>query len=180
MIRISITDLSMWWVTNTAGISSSHELIRMSEMNSCRGNRTKSWRSSTNALQSIFLNITFCTSRFSQSLIFSVQGMVTYGTWLDTTGGVPRKQYPEICFVDTLQWRHNGRDGVSNHHPHHCLLNSLFRSKITPKHRVTDLCAGNSPVTGEFPAQKASNAENVSIRWRHHEELILHQIQSIK
>ena len=25
-----------------------------------------------------------------------------------------------------------------------------------------------SPVTGEFPAQRASNAENVSIRWRHH------------
>ena len=24
------------------------------------------------------------------------------------------------------------------------------------------------PVTGEFPAQMASNAENVSIRWRHH------------
>ena len=26
----------------------------------------------------------------------------------------------------------------------------------------------NSPVTGEFPAQMASNAENVSIWWRHH------------
>ena len=30
------------------------------------------------------------------------------------------------------------------------------------------LC-GNSPVTGEFPAQRTSNAENVSIWWRHHE-----------
>ena len=29
------------------------------------------------------------------------------------------------------------------------------------------ICAGNSPVTGEFPAQMASNAENVSIWWRH-------------
>ena len=27
---------------------------------------------------------------------------------------------------------------------------------------------GNSLVTGEFPAQRASNAENVSIWWRHH------------
>ena len=27
---------------------------------------------------------------------------------------------------------------------------------------------GNSSVTGEFPAQMASNAENVSIWWRHH------------
>ena len=28
---------------------------------------------------------------------------------------------------------------------------------------------GNSPVTGELFAQKASNAENVSIWWRHHD-----------
>ena len=26
----------------------------------------------------------------------------------------------------------------------------------------------NAPVTGEFPAQNASNAENDSIGWRHH------------
>ena len=38
-----------------------------------------------------------------------------------------------------------------------------------------DQSAGNSPgtaefreLTGEFPAQRASNAENVSIWWRHH------------
>ena len=70
----------------------------------------------------------------------------------------------------TLHWRHNDRDGVSNRQPHDCLLNCLFRrrSKKTSKLRVTDLCAGNSPVTGEFPAQKASNAENVFIWWRHH------------
>ena len=35
--------------------------------------------------------------------------------------------------------------------------------------RVTGICAGNSPGTGEFPAQMVSNAENVSIWWRHHE-----------
>ena len=69
-----------------------------------------------------------------------------------------------------LRWRHNGRDSVSNHQPHHCLLNRLFRrrSKKTSKLRVTGLCAWNWPGTGEFPAQKASNAENVSIWWRHH------------
>ena len=46
----------------------------------------------------------------------------------------------------------------------------LFRrkSKKTSKLRETGLCAGNSPVTGEFPAQKASDAENISIWWRHH------------
>ena len=53
----------------------------------------------------------------------------------------------------TLQWRHNEHDGVSNHQPHDCLLNLLFRrrTKKTPKPRVTGLCDGNSPVTGEFP-----------------------------
>ena len=70
-----------------------------------------------------------------------------------------------------LHWRHNGRNGVSNHQPHHCLLNRLFspRSRKTSKLRVTGLCAGNSPGTGDFPAQMASNAEDVSIWWRHHE-----------
>ena len=42
------------------------------------------------------------------------------------------------------------------------------RSKKTSKPCDTGLCEGNSPVTGEFPSQKASNAENVSIWWRHH------------
>ena len=65
------------------------------------------------------------------------------------------------CRPRTLRWRHNGRDSVSNHQPHDCLLNSLFRSrsKKTSKFRVTGLCAGNSPGTGDFPAQMASNAE---------------------
>ena len=69
-----------------------------------------------------------------------------------------------------LRWRHNGRDSVSNHQPHDCLLNRSFRrrSKKTSNLRVTGLCVGNSPFTGEFPAQIASNAENVSIWWRHH------------
>ena len=46
---------------------------------------------------------------------------------------------------------------------------SRRRSKKTSKLRVTGLCVGTSPETGEFPAQRASNAENVSIWWRHHE-----------
>ena len=78
----------------------------------------------------------------------------------------------EIDKKNPLQWRNNGRDGVSIHQPCDCLFNRLFgrRSKKTSKIRVTGLCVGNAPVTGEFPAQKASNAENVSIWWRHHEQ----------
>ena len=79
-----------------------------------------------------------------------------------------------VCYIGsalTLQWRHNEHDGVSNYQPHDCWLNCLFRrrSKKISKLRVTGLCAGNSPVTGEFPAQMASNAENVSIWWRHYD-----------
>ena len=66
-----------------------------------------------------------------------------------------------------LQWHHNERHGVSNHRRHDCFLSRLFRcrSKKTSKPCVTGLCEGNSLVTGEFPAQRASNAENVSIWW---------------
>ena len=46
---------------------------------------------------------------------------------------------------------------------------SRRRSKKTSKLRITGLCEENSPVTGEFPAQMASNVENVSIWWRHHD-----------
>ena len=69
-----------------------------------------------------------------------------------------------------LQWRDNECDGASNHRRFDCLLNRLIRcrSKKTSKLRVTGLCEGNSPVTGEFPAERVSNAENDSIRWRHH------------
>ena len=75
---------------------------------------------------------------------------------------------------NTLQWRHNECRGVSNHQPHDCLLYRSFRrkSKKASKLRVTGLCVGNSPVTGEFPAQRASNAENASIWWRHHADTL--------
>ena len=81
----------------------------------------------------------------------------------------------------TLQWRHNWHDGVPNHQSYDCLLNRLFRrrSKKTSKLRVTGFCAGNSPVTDEFPAQMTSNAENVSIWWRHHEKILPQQNKAL-
>ena len=70
----------------------------------------------------------------------------------------------------TLQWRHDECESVSNRLCPDCLLKRLFRhrSKKTPKLRVTGLCEGNPSVTGGFPSQRSSNAENVSIWWRHH------------
>ena len=77
----------------------------------------------------------------------------------------------DVTVSCTLQWRHNERDGVSNHQPHDWIPNRLFkrRSKKISKPRVTGLCEGNSPMTGEFSAQSACNAGNVSIWWRHHD-----------
>ena len=79
-----------------------------------------------------------------------------------------RKMFHAMTFP--LQWRRNGHDGVSNHQSHDCLLNRLLKAQIkeTSKLCVTGLCEGNSPGTSEYPAQKASNAENVSIWWRNY------------
>ena len=74
--------------------------------------------------------------------------------------------------LPALQWRRYRHQGVSNRQCLGCLLNRLFRlrSKKTSKLRVIGLCEENSPVTGEFPARRASNAQNVSIWWRHHDK----------
>ena len=48
----------------------------------------------------------------------------------------------------TLQWRHNERDGVSNHQPHDCLLKRLLRRK--------------SKKTSKLPTRGAINVENVN------------------
>ena len=53
----------------------------------------------------------------------------------------------------SVQWRYDGRDFVSNQQHRDCLLNRLLRrgSKKASKLRVTGLCQGNLPVTGESP-----------------------------
>ena len=71
----------------------------------------------------------------------------------------------------SLHWRHNKRNGASNHRCLDNLLNRLFTriSKKTSKLCTIGLCEGTPPVTGGFPSQRASNSENVSIWWRHHD-----------
>ena len=73
-----------------------------------------------------------------------------------------------------LQRRHGEPNDISHHQRLDCLLNRLFRrrSTKTSKLPVTGLCAGNSTVTGEFPAQRTSNAEifsfdDVIMQWWH-------------
>ena len=86
-----------------------------------------------------------------------------------------------LLVKQSLQWRRNGNNGVSNHQSHGCLLSPLLRSRSnkTSKLRVTGRCAGNSPLTGEFPAQMDSNAENVSFWWRHHRAISHISISSV-
>ena len=75
-----------------------------------------------------------------------------------------------IGLPSALQRCHNEHSGIPNHQHLDRLLDRFFRcrSKKTSEICVTGLCVGNSPVTGEFPTQRASNTENVSIWWRHH------------
>ena len=66
-----------------------------------------------------------------------------------------------------LQWHHNECNGISYHWRLDCLLNRLFRPRSKKKSKlcIIGLCEGNSLVTSEFPTQRASNVENVSIWW---------------
>ena len=88
-------------------------------------------------------------------------------TYSKSLRGIETKKKP---FGASLQWRHNGRVSASNHRRLDCSFNHLcrHRSKKTSKLRVAGLYEGHSPVTGEFPSQRASNAKNVSIWWRYH------------
>ena len=57
------------------------------------------------------------------------------------------------------------------------IYSTVYSDADQRKHQISAslaFCAGNSPGTGEFPAQMASNAENVSNWWRHHACLFCH------
>ena len=125
-----------------------------------------------------FVMIILFTSESGWSIYHILQGCFTdtaktYGSFCvgeATLNYVGKADCYQTTAKLSLKWRHNGHDGISNPQPHHWLLNRLFRhrSKKTSKLPVAGLHAGNWLVTGEIPAQMASNAENVSIWVRHH------------
>ena len=101
-----------------------------------------------------------CVSSYRWCSPFSWRGYGVTKIWLwiiDLTSGGKRtspticqtmsRSMVTLCSQIALRWRHNELDGVSDHQPHGCLLNRLFRrwSKKTSKLRVTGLCVGNSP-----------------------------------
>ena len=79
--------------------------------------------------------------------------------------------YNPFQYIDNkpLQWRHNEHDGVSNHQPHD-FYSTAYSGTDESKHQSS---ASLAFVTGDFPAQRASNAENVSIWWRHHDVVVV-------
>ena len=100
------------------------------------------------------------TTRRDEKHVFAV-GVIILKVWLyiencHDTNTKSALLYNPTTFIYALQWRHNEHNGFSNQQPHDCLLSRLFRrrSKNTSKLRVTALYEGNSPVTGEFPAQR--------------------------
>ena len=111
---------------------------------------------------------------YNQHLVVAPCPLYLTSVWLSARRSCTEKspiwKLCHACWVISLQWRHNESDGVSNHRRLDFFLNYLFRrrSTKTSKPSVTGRCNENSPVTGDFPAQRASNAENVSIRWRQH------------
>ena len=79
-----------------------------------------------------------------------------------------------------LQWSHNERHGISNHRCLECLLTRLFRRTSKKTSKLHWALWGNPPVTGGFPSQRASNAENVPIWWRHHGTLNANMLMCTK
>ena len=122
-----------------------------------------------------------CTNAFQVTLLF-FSNYHRYGKSRKLSFGRIHLRNTTYQMKITLQWRHNGCDGVSTHQHHDCLLHRLFRrrSKKTSKLCVTGLRAGNSPIAGEFPAQKASNAENVFIWWRHYDQRVLFKFNTLR
>ena len=99
---------------------------------------------------------------------FSVGGETSYSEGSTTLPSKFKQLYPGSTMTLILQWRHNDHFGVLNHRLLDCLLNRLFRRRSRKTSKFLDAGLwGVPPVTGGFPLQRASYAENVFIWWRH-------------
>ena len=68
-----------------------------------------------------------------------------------------------ICDIrNKIQW--NSIEKIACFH-----YKMLSQAQIKQNIKAPSHCAGNSPMTGELLVQMASNAVNVSIRWRQHD-----------
>ena len=81
--------------------------------------------------------------------------------WLTRRDNMEDWSHRNFVAISILQWRHNERY-VSQITRLRIVYSTVYSSALLTT------CAGNSPVTGEFPEQMGSNAENVPISWRHY------------
>ena len=95
----------------------------------------------------------FCLNDNKSSLVKVMAGQ---------TAGVIAKKFSKKYMFHPLQWRHNER--LKSSAPRLFTQPCVHQRK--PQSSLS-LASGNSPMTGEFPTRRASNAENVSISWCH-------------
>ena len=95
----------------------------------------------------------FCESNFLWWYLVNCLSLCRYVDDVDCWNMTKIRIIHESIQKASLRWRHNDHDSVSNHQPHGCLFNRLFRrrSKKTSKLRVTGLCLGNSPGSVNSP-----------------------------
>ena len=69
--------------------------------------------------------------KFNTNIYFSenIYNSMEFKWYILTMGNHCNPIY-RFSLVLSLQWRHNERDGVSNHQPHNHLLNHLFKAQI--------------------------------------------------
>ena len=61
-----------------------------------------------------------------------------------------------------LQWRHSGHDGISNHQPHDCLLNRLFKTQIKENIKAPSYW----PLYGEFTGDRLNSPHKWPVAWK--------------
>ena len=104
-----------------------------------------------------------CHTCLSEYVDTTMQQIRTPPRWAAVAYGVPAYRYGGNSNLDITHYNDVIMSAII-----YSTVYSRCRSKKTPKLLVTGLC----DMTSEFPAQKASNAENVSIGWRLQEQIV--------
>ena len=84
---------------------------------------------------------------------------VGYSIWIPVLLEIPKHELFVLSHYNDDIMR-----AMASHQPHDCLLNGLFTQRYIQAHVKENIKAPRHwLLCGEFPAQRASNAENVSI-----------------
>ena len=100
----------------------------------------------------------FCLGLNALRMYFPLSSMITMRLWPHDSYWLWRQRQIWTVYDDVIM------GAIASQIPSLTIVFSTVYSKKTSKLRVPGLMAR----TGDFPAQMASNSENVSIWWRHH------------